>query len=368
MAWLPVLRELHLHGGARLFNGMDPKANLRPNTVSNRGMQITLKSFESLYSEVKKLGLSVIGCDFFHTEESAKGLSPPEWRSKNLASAPSWLCADQGHEWSFIANGAFKQKNGLMYDMASRISHQLRTCEWRLRQLSEAYSDQLTGRIQSKPFKADQRFLDGYTPLCYLALQSFLVDACVLRDYISEFYSEVVIRGSNSEFNKITTLSGLLKKWRNQPPTDSVGREINASAKSGEWLFELGAYRDLVVHVAPLANAGKTLFAVTKTLKLPQGELLPVVKLPLPSNPADLKNQRVTGRYFQDPELTFARFKNIMEDDASNRDALEYAHLCMQQLGALAASISKISPIRPEIPLITQNDIIGNIVISNGVL
>lgn len=361
MDWQPVLRELHLHGGGRLFNGVGPKATVRPDTVSGRGIQITLKSFGSLYSDTKKLGLNVIGCDFFTTEEAAKGVSPPEWRSKNIAASPAWLCTDQGHEWSFIANAAFKQKNGLLYDIASRISHQLRACEWRLRQLSETYAEQLNGRLQAKPFKADHRFLDGYTSLCYLALQSFLVDACVLRDYLSEFYSEVMLRNSDSDAIKITTLSGLLKKWKSQPPTDAAGREVSASAKPGQWLFELGAYRDLVVHVAPLAHAGSTLFAVTRTLELTQGELLPAIKLPLPNNPTALTKERVSGRYFDDPELTFARFKNIIEDVSSARDSLEYAHLCMLQLGALASSISKLSPIKPEIPLITRKDVIGDI-------
>lgn len=165
----------------------------------------------------------------------------------------------------------------------------------------------------------------------------------------------------DSDANKITTLNGLLKRWKQYPPTDPAGKELRASAQPGQWLFELGAYRDLVVHVAPLANAGRTLFAVTRTIEMPHGELLPAIKLPLPGNPASLTKERVTGRYFQDPDLDFARLKNIIENTPDSRDSLEYAHLCTQQLGAIANSISKISPIRPEMPLITQNDIIGDI-------
>ncbi|MBP5089951.1 hypothetical protein HUS91_31240, partial [Pseudomonas chlororaphis] len=201
----------------------------------------------------------------------------------------------------------------------------------------------------------------GYTSLCYLALQSFLVDACVLRDYLSEFYYETIIKIADPDASKITTLNGLLKRWKQQPPTDPAGKELRASAQSGQWLFELGAYRDLVVHVAPLSNAGRTLFAVTRTIEMPHGELLPAINLPLPGNPADLTKERVTGRYFQDPDLGFARLKNIIENTANSRDSLEYAHLCMQQLGAIASSISKISPIPPEVPLITQKDVIGDI-------
>ena len=189
MEWEQVVREVHLLGGGRALNGMDPSVNIRPNAVSGKLAVVTLKSFGSLYSDLKLLGLEPIGCDFITTTEAAEGQSPPEWRSRNIVS-PTWLCADQGHEWSFIANAAFKQKKGYLYDIASRISHQIRACEWRLRQLSEAYAEQLSSRLQSKSFQEGQRFLNGYTSLCYLALHSFLVEACVLRDYLAEFYYE----------------------------------------------------------------------------------------------------------------------------------------------------------------------------------
>lgn len=204
----------------------------------------------------------------------------------------------------------------------------------------------------SKTFKANDRFLDGHTSLCYLALQSFLIDACTLRDYLSEFYSEAMIRRGNPSAPKITALVGLLKVWRSQPPEDNAGKELRASSLSGNWLYELGAYRDLVVHVAPLANAAKTLLAFTKTIEF-QGELLPAIQLPIPLKPAEVKNSRTTGQYFDDPDLNFARGLNFIEDMESSRDALEYAHIAMQQLGALCSSIAGISPFAPQVPIIT---------------
>lgn len=350
MDWCPVLRELHLYGGGRVLNGMDQTADLRPHAMNGKSASLNIKSYGGFYGDIRRLGLQIVGCDFFHTEEQAKSFDPPEWRSINLAS-PAWLCADQGHDWSFIANSAFLQRDGLFYDIASRISHQIRACEWRLRQLSEAYSDQLNGRLLSKSFKTNERFLDGYTSLCYLALHSFLVDACTLRDYLSEFYSEAIIRKDDPSAKKITALSGLLKVWPSQPPQDKAGKELRTSSLPGNWLYELGAYRDLVVHVAPLANAAKTLMAFTKIIEF-QGELLPAIQLPIPNKPAMVKNSRTTGQYFDDPDLNFARGLNFIEDMESSRDALEYAHISMQQLGALCSSIAGISPFAPKVPLI----------------
>lgn len=352
MDWPAVLRELHLYGGGRVLNGMDQKAELRPSAMSGKCASLNIRSFGSFYGDIKRLGLQIVGCDFFYTEGQAKSFAPPEWRSINPAASPPWLCTDQGNNWSFIANAAFLQKNGLFYDMASRISHQIRVCEWRLRQLSEAYSEQLNGRLLSKSFKPNDRFLDGYTSLCFLALQSFLVDACTLRDYLSEFYSEAKIRKDDPSVPKISALSGLLKFWRSQPPQDKAGKELRASSRPDNWLYDLGAYRDLVVHVAPLANAGKTLLAFTRTIEC-QGELLPAIQLPIPLKPAEVKNSRTTGQYFDDPNLNFARGLNFIEDMESSRDALEYAHISMQQLGALCSSIAEISPFAPEVPIIT---------------
>ncbi|MGY2410921.1 hypothetical protein [Pseudomonas pergaminensis] len=356
MEWQPVLRELHLYGGARVFNGTDPKVNIQPSALSGKLASITINSYSSLYSDIKGLGLKAVGCDFFETEEEVKGFAPPLWRSINPAATPLWLCADQGQNWSFIANAAFMQKSGLFCDIASRISHQIRACEWRLRQLSEAYSNQLNGRLLSKSFVANDRFMDGNTSLCYLALQSFLVDACTLRDYLSEFYSEATIRLHDSSAAKITSLSGLLKSWRTHLPQDKAGKELRASSLQDKWLYDLGAYRDLVVHVAPLANAEKTLLAFTKTIEF-HGENIPAIQLPIPLKPAQVTKKRTTGEYFEDPNLNFARGLNYIQDMDSSRDALEYAHITMQQLGAICSSIAATSPFAPEIPIITPIDL-----------
>lgn len=361
MNWQPVIREVHLLGGGRAFNGMNPKVDIHPSTVTKKTLTIHLKDYHSLFHNLNTAGLEVIGCDFFTTPESANGYAPPQWRSMNK-NGKIWLCAEEGDNWSFIAHSAFKHKKGLLCDIASRISHQIRACEWRLRQLSESYADQLKSRTYSDAFKDNQRFFDEYTSLTYLSLQSFLVDACVLRDYLSEFYSEVTPNEiNNGQINKITTLSGLLRYWKISPPKNPVGKEILTSAKPGQWLFELGSYRDLVVHTAPLAQAGRTLCAVTKLFNLPHSEKLPGIKLPLPNNPARLKTERSSGRYFNDPELNFARFQNLIDDLDNTKDSLEYAHSCMQSLGAMAKSVSTLSPVKPEIPLITKSDIIGEI-------
>ncbi|TRO12676.1 hypothetical protein EQ826_23320 [Ectopseudomonas mendocina] len=254
-----------------------------------------------------------------------------------------------------------KKKEAELCDVAARISHQLKACEWRLRQLSESYNDLLNSRIKDGRFKDGERFANGYTALSYLSVQSYLVDVCILRDYLSEFYWLMTYKGKDGGGSKRTTLGGLCKIWKKDSPSDKAGLELKASATEGGWLYELGAYRDLVVHSAPLAKADRTLYAVCQSLEMTQGQRLPAIKLPLPNDPSGIAGGRSSGSYFEDPELNFARFSNALENYESAKDALEYAHLTMQLMGALANSMSKLSPVSPEIPVITRDDIIGDV-------
>ena len=345
MEWLSV-REVHISGGIRVFS-YDRSCNyLYPGDMTGEKTAIEIQKYSSLFSDIRSLGLEVVGCDFFTGSRSE---ARPEWRFKP-SSGLGWLTWEQGRDWSFIANGAFRAGDSKLYDIATRISHQLRSCEWRVRQLSESYMDQLNGKLKSGDFKADQRFLDGYTELCYLAVQTFLVDACALRDYLVEFYWYVKSIGEVS----ITSIGSLLRYWRKTPPLDPHGVKIQEISSSGGWLDILGSYRNLIIHAAPLATAGATLYAVAGAVKLSNSEYLPFVKLPLPSDPERLKEERNSGRYFDDPALRRARFHNIIEsaEALSAPDSLTYASSCLEKLSAWAASLAELSPVEVEIPVI----------------
>ena len=151
----------------------------------------------------------------------------------------------------------------MLWDTASRIGHQLRVCDWRLREISEAYSNQLLARLKQKDFKIGTRFEDGFTWLTYLSLQSFLVDACILRDYLSEFAAEYIYKPLIDLKNqRITAMAALKKKVLNKiSDPDTLTKELEMAAGENGWLTLLGNYRDLVVHSAPLAQAKVKLFS-----------------------------------------------------------------------------------------------------------
>lgn len=160
-------RILHLRGGIRAINWFGPEVDLQPQTRDGKLAQIQPKSYAGTYEELESLGLLIIGVDFYSHAFEVQGRTPPDWRSHH-SPVHGWVCDEAVTKWRHIANAAYKREKGRLWDLASRIAHQLRVCEWRVRQVSESYKDQLLARLQNK-FQAGQRIEDGFTWLAYLS-------------------------------------------------------------------------------------------------------------------------------------------------------------------------------------------------------
>jgi hypothetical protein len=363
----PVIRIAHLQGGLRAINELDDQVRFVDHDDSDGKIELRLESFGSLFSVIEQAGIQVLGCDFLTHEDQLAGVSPPEWRSFNRYHKNPWLSANQSDHWSFVAHGAFKNKVGLLWDIARRISHQLRACNWRLRQLSESYRDQSRRYVKTEKFVEGNRFADEYTSFCYLALHAFLIEACVLRDYIAEFYAfNATYIGSPISSKKITTMGSLAKALKQLDPFDQLGLELKKVTSEKEWLSELGAYRDLIIHAAPLASAGRSSFAVQRSFTLLQVHKIKGIKLPLPNDPVALFQEQYSGSRFADPNMNFARFKGIDTNHDSMRDGLEYAHNCFLKLCVLAESASLLTSVVAEMPQLTSEDIIGPVIVDRG--
>ena len=127
----------------------------------------------------------------------------------------------------------------------------------------------------------------------------------------------------------------------------------------GGWLFELGAYRDLVVHSAPLAKARNRLFATSHELHITDHGSLPAVRLPIPLNPNAVSKSRATGEHFEDFTRQLDRFAEATSTDATSSDGLLYAHQALNKLILLACQLGEHSPLAAEVPRIGPADIIG---------
>ncbi|WP_429170604.1 hypothetical protein, partial [Aeromonas rivipollensis] len=110
-----------------------------------------------------------------------------------------WANIEACWTWSNIGNEAYTQQNGHLWDLSKRISHQATLLNKTLRDLSLAYRNQLFSIVES--FKPDNKFINGFSDDIYAKFQHFLYDACVLRDYISEFVFHYVVVNSDNKCN-----------------------------------------------------------------------------------------------------------------------------------------------------------------------
>jgi hypothetical protein len=189
-------------------------------------------------------------------------------------------------------------------------------------------------------------------------LQAFFAEACILRDYLAEFAAAHVYAGLTQP--GITTLAKLLPYLRKSALSDVVTEALKTATADDGWLTLLGQYRNLVIHSAPLAMAKQRLWVWCQTHDLPRGEKLPVIRVPLPNDPAAIMARRRKTEYEKFSAIA-DQFAGEADVEAGMIDALRYSHEVLGKLGELAALLAQHSPVEPEIPVLTDEDLAGPI-------
>ena len=355
----PAARVIHLLGGCRATHGFDPNVTLFPPTIDGKDASFISKGFRSLYSEIESLKLKLIGVDFYTHVLALEGHIPPEWRPFHRQRQSLWPATEAMQIYQRIGHGAFKRDNGALWDLASRVAYQLEIVSWRLREVSEAYHATLKAQIGRRAFRAGCEFEDGFMGLVYFALQSFLIDACILRDYLAELGVVVLSgrHGNASVRERITTMSGLRKHLTseiNEPRL--IVQELKKATAPDGWITLLGNYRNLIMHSAPLERAEKRLFALCGSLNIDAGRSIPAIYCPIPEDPLRIQKARSTGKQFEGFESQFDLFasRNI-----PRVDGMDYAHAVLRNLAILAQQLATLSPIPPEFMVFTEADIVG---------
>ncbi len=75
--WIAA-RIFHLSGGARAINSAGPSVELLPD-VGGKVLCFESSSYENTFVELKQLGFSIVGVDFYQHEIEAQGGKPPLW-------------------------------------------------------------------------------------------------------------------------------------------------------------------------------------------------------------------------------------------------------------------------------------------------
>lgn len=358
-------RVIHSLGGIRLINEYGPPVRISPSAINGKSAAFETPAYGDLFKRTENIGLPIFGVDFLTHSGQFNGKDIPEWRSYFKANNTVWANEEGARLWSDIGTGAHKARCGKLWDVGSRISQQLRVCGWRLRELSDSYNAQLLSVSEDKDFSSNNRFMNGYTWLCYLSIQSFLVDICILRDYLSEYAAGFVFdKTDDKKHINITTLSALKKHiLNNNNIDDPIAKELDEITSGDGWLKVLGAYRDLAVHSAPLAQAERKLFAITKKVEIPGGEL-PYICCPIPKNPHQISAARANGSMFENFEEQFNRYIGVGEEKTDHIDGLEYCHEVLGLMSNLANILASRSPVKPQMMVFDRSNIIGEVKIS----
>lgn len=354
----PSSRLFHLTGGVRAYNLEGPDIDFEPLVVGGKKCVIHVKDYASAFGHIQRLGLKIVGVDYYTHSGELRGEAPPSWRYFNQG-WPTW---ELGQKWAQISHAGFNRKAGRLWDLASRLSQQVRTCDWQLRQVSQSYEAQLIGRTKQGDVKDGQRFADGFTGLAYIAIQSYLADACTLRDYLAEFLAHVIwekyLKPGETVDSMATLRNTLLSRI---PRPDPLADYLAASVSNGAWLKRLSDYRNLVVHTAPLAMAGGRWFAVIEHQPLADSGLMPLLRIPLPLDPATVKKERSSGSLFNDFNAQQEAFTKAVRGQVPWTDGLDYLWEVHGQLADLTSKVADSSPVKGEMMHFDESDLRGPI-------
>lgn len=359
--WYDVHRTAHLLGGLRAINrtGSDVTIPIK----IEKAISFSIPQYHALSPILDSAGLRVIGIDYYETNEQIQGYYPPTWKAFNSKEENDHASLHAGETWYQIANAAFDENNIELMDVCSRISFEIKACNQRLKQLSEAYNAELWALCSQQEFSPGRiETLNSFS--IYLEAHGLLRELCTLRDYLAEFGANFILKYSLKAENRIRLMSSLRKEIKKSGITDNyIASELYqiTNEEEGGWLAELSAYRDLVVHYVPLGQAARREFVTKRFLPGSKLKDIPSIYFPMPSNPYALKKLRSKGSPFQ----TVSEWIEASEQPDKNApDALEYCWHSVSNMMTLSILLASEAPVKPKMPTFIQGVNAHNVVVT----
>jgi hypothetical protein len=212
-------------------------------------------------------------------------------------------------------------------------------------------------------FKDNERFENGYSSYIYDSFQHFIFDACMLRDYISEFvFHYVVPQEVKLNEKHMTTTSKIYNKYfKNRDVSSGYEVYFKDICSLDGWLNELGVYRDLVMHACPLSMPKQRVWIRTATVELPGNKLLPQIIAPIPKNPLELKQDRNSFKHFSDFEQQVNEFFTQSNNPDESIDILLYALNMMDNFSELIWRTIEQSPLNGMQQTFGPHNMIGGV-------
>lgn len=330
-------------------SGPGPDVEVLAGTDGPTLRKFEIKNYNTLFSTVANTVCSVLGCEFYETDDEVKGLYPAQFHVFQLNKG--WTVFNVSQKWSEISHSAMRSNIMALGDCAARIRYEMKAIEHRTFELCVSYARQLRTRALKGEMQKSQRFSDLNSAVVVNAIHALFYELCVLRDYLAEFIAAHIFKIVDPKGNAIRKMNTLQKTLKGLQSQDPLGLEIlsitHKDPLSPGWLAVLSAYRDMFAHVAPLEHVSIRGFAVQEQHSLPDGQVVPLIYYPLPKNIFELSKARSQG-------VLFKRFDEWVEETSQHQpvrtnepDALDYLHKCVNSMALLAEQVMLRSPISP---------------------
>lgn len=304
---------------------------------------------EKLFSCLSTCGLPILGITSFQFSDELTGRRVPLFMA--WQDAEYWWGAKQAHDrWHMVSYGAEVVGQAHLADVADRIACAVDECETHLKNLCNAYATQLGAQDTETWALPSRCFFDSHSQAVYPAIHSFFWQLAVLRDLLAEFASKHVFG-----HHAITTYKGLLDKLKRDSARDpAFASQLIAAGDSGGWISVFTSYRNLFTHAASLRSI-QGIHHTFQDTRILYARSVPQLCYPLPRDPDLLARQRsamaAANKLVADSEPA--------EPNRSHEpDALEYLATTFDKFVSLAIALALRSPVEPQMPTITDDDII----------
>jgi hypothetical protein len=308
-----------------------------------------LPRLDALFQALAVCGLPIIGVTALQTQDDLSGRSVP-WFMAWHDDEYWWGAKNANQRWQMIAHGAHLTGHLELQDLADHIANALEDSQARLRDLCIAYATQLAATSPQDRRKPLRCFSDSHSQQAYLNIHGLFWQMGTLRDLLAGYAAAHVFH-----LPRIDSFAGLVKAMkRMELPRPPLANKLLQAAESGEWIIVFNAYRNLFTHMAPLQSLQGTHYVWQDTRPL-YGRPEPQIYYPLPANPEAIVRERSAGGV---PTTPPSASSHEPPDRNCEPDALDYLADTLNRFVQLADLLAATSPVKPELPVLTDKDIL----------
>lgn len=346
--WPNVARIVHVAGGTRVFVDPDSQRLLASPNGSWSGPHIA--AYHDLFPTIFATGTNLIGCEFYSYKRQLDGLDEPHWWPLYHTTSGIRTPLKIFQDWSGISQQARQDGKYSAHKRSQIIWTQMRICSWRLFDLSNAYASHLSALCKDGRHSPGTKFDGSFSQFMFISAHAMFSELSSLRDYLAS-YSAIEIFGLDPR--RFDSMPRLLDGGGLETLDHPLSLSIIDAA---HWLEMFGHYRNIITHNAPLSSAtgGWTEQYLLET----SGGPLRQVRLRLPSDPATVREDLRNQSAFSNSSFRL-REDYLLETDGP--DVLTYCWWALGHLLSLADKVAKHSGIVPTMPVITDEDIIGDV-------